>query len=146
MARNIALLAFGVVVGVLGGAALGIHADEDIGTGADLTGVDGNSEVTDVTGAGPDLTVESPGAELKRDWIDNLLDCLAWHESRYTARAVNPRSGASGWLQFMPSTFKQTPPGRRGASIFSVEAQLEAGRWMIQQGRLHEWTTWRLCA
>jgi hypothetical protein len=81
-----------------------------------------------------------------RDWIDSLLTCLAWHESRHTPTAVNPRSGASGYLQFLPSTFRQTPPGRRGESIFSVAAQLEAGRWMINQGRLKEWAVWRMCA
>jgi len=79
-----------------------------------------------------------------RDWIDTLLDCLAWHESRHTATAVNLRSGASGWLQFLPSTWASTP--QRGQSIFNVSAQLAAGRWMVNQGRLKEWVTWRSCA
>jgi hypothetical protein len=78
------------------------------------------------------------------DWIDGLLDCLAWHESRYTPTAVNPRSGAAGWLQFLPSTWRTTPWAT--SSIFNVQAQLAAGRWMVERGRLREWATWRLCA
>lgn len=81
-----------------------------------------------------------------RDWIDTLLECLAWHESRNNPAAVNRSSNASGWLQFLPSTFRQTPPGRAGASIFDLSAQKQAGRWMIEQGRLKEWVTWRRCA
>ena len=79
-----------------------------------------------------------------RDWIDRLLDCLAWVESRNTPTAVNPRSGASGLLQFLPSTWRTTPWAR--SSIFDAIAQRLAGRWMVNQGRLHEWSTWRLCA
>lgn len=86
-----------------------------------------------------------PPPKPARDWIDNLIDCLAWAESRNTPTARN-RSGASGLLQFMPGTFASTPPGRAGASIWDPAAQRQAARWMIGQGRLKEWSTWRQCA
>lgn len=158
MARNVALMAFGIVVGVLAGAAGGTHAANGEGMGGgDLTGQGTDegpvgssaSEVEAVPSPAPqpdsaaDLTVEAPAQV--RDWIDRCLDALAWAESRNNPRAVNPRSGASGLLQFLPSTFRGTPQGRAGLSIWDVSVQRAAGRWMINQGRLHEWTTWRVC-
>jgi len=35
MARNVALLAFGVVIGIVGGAAVGIHADDEVSAAPD---------------------------------------------------------------------------------------------------------------
>jgi hypothetical protein len=81
-----------------------------------------------------------------RDALDTLVDCLAWHESRGFAGAYNRRSGASGLLQFLPSTFAQTPQGRAGLSVFDPAAARAAAKWMIGQGRLREWTTAGLCA
>lgn len=81
-----------------------------------------------------------------RDALDTLVDCLAWHESRNYAGAYNRRSGASGLLQFLPSTFAQTPQGKAGLSVFDPVAARAAAKWMIGQNRLHEWETWRLCA
>lgn len=78
--------------------------------------------------------------------LERLIDCLAWAESRNTPSARNPRSGASGLLQFMPGTFASTPQGKAGLSIWDPVAQRAAARWMIGQGRLREWTTWRQCA
>src|SRR4029077_14492100 len=81
-----------------------------------------------------------------RDALDTLVDCLAWHESRGFAGAYNRRSGASGLLQFLPSTFATTPQGRAGLSVFDPAAARAAAKWMIGQGRLKEWSTWRSCA
>ena len=78
--------------------------------------------------------------------LDRLVECLAWHESRGVAGAVNPRSGAAGLLQFLPGTWRSTPQGRAGLSVFDPAAARAAARWMISVGRLHEWSTWRLCA
>jgi len=78
--------------------------------------------------------------------VDRLIDCLAWHESRGFAGAYNRRSGASGLLQFLPSTFATTPQGKAGLSVFDPAAARAAAKWMIGQGRLREWSTWRMCA
>jgi len=78
--------------------------------------------------------------------VDRLVDCLAWHESRGFAGAYNRRSGASGLLQFLPSTFATTPQGKAGLSVFDPAAARAAAKWMIGQGRLREWSTWRMCA
>jgi hypothetical protein len=81
-----------------------------------------------------------------RDWIDNVMDCLSWAESRNVPTAVNPRSGASGLFQFLLSTWMTTPQGRAGYSRFDPVASREATRWMINAGRGREWSTWYLCA
>lgn len=81
-----------------------------------------------------------------RDALDTLVDCLVWHESRGFAGAYNRRSGASGLLQFLPSTFATTPQGKAGLSVFDPAAARAAAKWMIGQGRLREWSTWRMCA
>jgi soluble lytic murein transglycosylase-like protein len=61
----------------------------------------------------------------------------AWCESRYNPRAQNP-SGASGLLQFLPSTFNSTPFARE--SIWSPYANALAAGWMHRVGRGNEWT------
>src|SRR4249919_2022838 len=43
------------------------------------------------------------------------LDCVIQRESRWTASAVNPRSGAAGLAQFLMSTWRSTPQGKAGA-------------------------------
>jgi soluble lytic murein transglycosylase-like protein len=44
------------------------------------------------------LTDAAQNAGIDRD----LLKAIAWVESRYDVKAVNPRTGASGWFQWMP--------------------------------------------
>lgn len=73
------------------------------------------------------------------DAIDRRLGCIAWHESRNYPLAFNRVSGASGLLQFLPSTWRTTPQGRAGMSIWDAAAQWAAGRWMISVGRVGEW-------
>ena len=115
MARFAVGAVFGIVVGVMGGAACGIRAQEASEEAA------------------------SP------DWVDRTLDCVSWYESRGSSTAYNPRSGASGLLQFLPSTWRTTPQGRAGLSIWDPAAQWAAGRYMVLAGRGREWSTWRLC-
>jgi hypothetical protein len=95
------------------------------------------------TGAAPP---QPPGAAPAFSRLDALVECLAWHESHGFAGAYNRRSGASGPLQFLPSTFATTPQGKAGLSPFDPVAARAAAKWMIGQGRLKEWATWSLCA
>ena len=157
MARYVATAVFGVLVGVLGGAACGIRA-QDVELDDAQAAVEAGVDALELKGAA--LTVGSttrayaiseglipsplPKPPPEPDWIDRLISCLAWAESRNTPSAHNPRSGASGLLQFLPSTWRSTPYGH--LSIWDASAQRQAGRWMIQQGRLYEWVTWRTCA
>jgi soluble lytic murein transglycosylase-like protein len=53
------------------------------------------------------------------------------------AAARNP-SGASGLMQFMPSTWQTTPYRRR--SIWSAKYNALAGGWMHSAGRGNEWS------
>jgi hypothetical protein len=61
---------------------------------------------------------------------------LARCESGLSPSARNP-SGASGLLQFLPSTWAGTPFGR--LSIWSPYANALAAGWMLAQGRRSEW-------
>ena len=65
-----------------------------------------------------------------------FLGEIAMMESGCDPYAQNP-SGATGYLQFMPSTFA----GVCGTccDIYSVDCQLQAGQEMINQGRQCEW-------
>jgi Transglycosylase SLT domain len=161
MARFVAGAVFGLVVGVVAAAAAGLHAEDLDGVHADTISAANEAGVDLVDLLGAIATTGLPArpylqmtGELSRpsappparDALDTLVDCLAWHESRGFAGAYNRRSGASGLLQFMPSTFAQTPQGKAGLSVFDPVAARAAAKWMIGQGRLHEWATWRSCA
>jgi len=66
------------------------------------------------------------------------VDCIIHYESRGDARAVNPRSGAAGLGQFLASTWRSTPQGRAGLSVFNAEANRGAVQWMLDNGRARE--------
>lgn len=70
-----------------------------------------------------------------------LAECLIRAESRGNPYAVNPRSGASGLGQFLPSTWATTPQGKAGLSVFDAAANRAAVNWMIQVGRAREFST-----
>ena len=122
MARLVAAASFGVLVGMLGGAACGLHAQSE------------------------QASSESVEQVSEPDPLDDLLDCLAWFESRGNPGAYNARSGAAGSFQFLLGTWLGTPQGRAGLSRYDPAAARAAARWMIGQGRLKEWAVWRLCA
>jgi hypothetical protein len=93
-----------------------------------------------------DDVAEAAVVQPEPDSVDRVIDCLAWYESRGDPTAVNRSSGAAGPLQFLLSTWLSTPQGQAGLSRYDPAAARAAARWMIDQGRLHEWSTWRLCA
>ncbi len=78
-----AVFLLGLVVGIVGAAAVGIHAQE----------------------AEPEASPVSP--------YSARADCIVAHESHWDASAVNPRSGASGLGQFLRSTWATTPYAAR---------------------------------
>jgi Transglycosylase SLT domain len=73
--------------------------------------------------------------------LERRADCIIFRESRGYAGAVNPRSGASGLGQFLPSTWRTTPQGRAGYSVFDPVANRAAVVWMLQVGRGREFST-----
>ena len=91
-------------------------------------------------------SVDDDQVAVQHDWEDDVVECLAWAESRDTPSAYNPRSGAAGPLQFLYGTWMTTPQGKAGYSRYDPYASRQAARWMIDAGRLHEWSTWRMCA
>ena len=70
-----------------------------------------------------------------------LAECIIQRESRGNPNAVNRSSGASGLGQFLPSTWRTTPQGRAGYSVFDPAANRAAVIWMIQAGRTREFVT-----
>jgi hypothetical protein len=74
-----------------------------------------------------------------------LVDCIIRAESRGNPSAVNPRSGASGLGQFLPSTWRTTPQGKAGLSVFDPAANRAAVAWMLSVGRGGEFATLGLC-
>jgi hypothetical protein len=74
-----------------------------------------------------------------------LAECLIRAESRGNPNAVNPRSGAAGLGQFLSSTWRTTPQGRAGLSVFDPGANRAAVNWMISVGRAGEFSTLGLC-
>lgn len=68
------------------------------------------------------------------------LACIAYAESRNNPNATNPQSGAAGLFQFLPSTWRTTPQGRAGLSVYDPVAATSAAEWMVAQGRIREWS------
>jgi hypothetical protein len=152
VARLVVGAVFGIVVGVVGGAALGLHAQDpqsDVETAAAEAGVD----VQDLLGAMSSTHQADPWVYLRSTGelpsstsaaLQHRLDCIAMDESRGDPNAYNPRSGASGAFQFLRSTWRSTPQGRAGLSPFDATAARAAAAWMIMQGRAREWVAVQL--
>jgi hypothetical protein len=159
MARLTLAAAFGVIVGIVAGAAFGVRAsgDQDIDESElEQAAAEANVDVVDLRAAALATSLaprqyliavgEIATPARPPDSLDRLVSCLEWFESRGDPGAVNPRSGAAGPLQFLLGTWLSTPQGRAGLSRFDPAAARAAARWMVSVGRLHEWSTWRLCA
>ena len=147
MAVKVALVSVGVLLGVVTGAAMGIHAqpESDMGVGSDLTGVDGSDQaaIPEPTDVVPDPTVETPAPQLpiphRAQWM-RLVGCEAgydWHN------ASNRRY--SGGLQFDAPTW-----ARYGGQAYAWRADfatpeqqmLVAERTLAVQG----WSAWPACS
>lgn len=153
MARFAVGVVFGLVVGTLAGAAAGLHADEvadaaeeanvdvtDLQGAMNTTGLDARTYLIAVGELKPPAPVAAVAPLLAgSSAIDRRIDCLVRYESGGNPNAINPRSGASGLLQFLPSTWRTTPQGRAGLSVFDPIAARAAAAWMLAQGRAFEW-------
>jgi Transglycosylase-like domain len=141
MARNVAMLALGIVVGVVAGAALGARAADGMGGDGGLTGVDGSSEAGGMSPASavPDLTVDAAPAQQSGVW-DRLAAC---ESSGIWSR--NSGNGYFGGLQFDRGTWL-----RHGGAQFAPRADLAsraqqivvAQRTLAAQG----WSAWPVCS
>jgi hypothetical protein len=132
MARNVLLVAFGVVVGVIGGAALSIHAFDE-GNTADAT-------VSDTAEAAVEEPTPPPDPEPSYGVFDRLAAC----ESTGNWRA-NTGNGYFGGLQEdMP--FWRNHGGLAYAArpdLASRAAQIAvAERGLAAQG----WGAWPVCS
>lgn len=68
---------------------------------------------------------------------------IAWCESSFNPRAVNPSSGASGLFQHLPGYWEErsTAAGYPGADIFDPEANVAVAAWLVyEKGGWSHWT------
>lgn len=150
MARNVALVAFGVVIGIFGAAAAGIHADDEVDAAALEAGVDpvllaGAVATTGVgpreylRGVGELMTGQTPAPPVPSIW-QRLAACES--TSRWNAATGN---GYFGGLQ-MDMTFWRRYGGMAYASrpdLASPTAQVE----IAQRGqRVQGWAAWPACS
>ena len=148
MARLTVAAVFGLTV-VFGGAVK-VHAAEDIETVARENDVDPVllAGAVNTTGLEPQTYLAAVGED--KGHMRTLapaapaatssprVECVIWHESQGVPTAVNPRSGAAGLGQFLPSTWRSTPQGQAGYSVFNAAANREAVAWMLRVGRGRE--------
>lgn len=74
-----------------------------------------------------------------------LLLRIAQCESGLNPSAKNRNSSASGLFQFMPSTYRNSPSGAAGLSIWDPRANAEAAAFKIANGALRAWNASRHC-
>jgi hypothetical protein len=147
MARLAIGLVFGVVVGIVGGAALDAHALDDSGMGgADLTGVDGSDQATvpEAAGVVPDLTVDRPAQQPTPEPPPGRWDALARCESTSNWHIASG-NGYTGGLQ-MDATFWRRYGGLAFAPAAYLASRAEqilvAERGLAVQG----WQAWPRCS
>ena len=125
---------------------------EDVQAVADAAGVDAQ----DLLGAVYTTGLDAKAYECMADGLfcppkptmpahNALADCIVSHESNWNPRAVNPRSGAAGLGQFLASTWRTTPQGRAGLSVFDPSANYAAVVYMLNVGRGSEFVGIRGC-
>ncbi len=162
MARLAVGVVFGFVVGVLAGAAAGLHAqseptDDTVAAAAEANldpmlvqgavnsqpGIDARTYLvgiglltTALQGGSPSAAVGSGSGSPP---LTGRLACIARAESRNDPNATNPRSGAAGLFQFLYGTWMSTPQGQAGLSRYDPAAATAAAEWMVAQGRIREW-------
>lgn len=125
------------------------YADEDVGAVAAEAGVDR----TDLAGAvnttqmDPRTYLVSVGelaAPEPAVPFNARVACIIRRESGGNPNAVNRSSGASGLGQFLASTWRTTPQGRAGYSVFDPDANRAAIQYMLDSGRAREFVAVQL--
>jgi hypothetical protein len=121
------------------------QADEDMGAGADLTGVDGTSEAGGMSpaSAGPDLTVGSSRAQ--QPVLTGVWRLLANCESSLNPRAVSAGGTYRGLFQFDQQTWASV-----GGLLFASRADLASPMdQLVTAQRLQArrgWAPWPWCS
>jgi soluble lytic murein transglycosylase-like protein len=95
-----------------------------------------------------DQVITSGGQANPRDYLyarapdlAPRLDCIIRGESGWDPRSRNPRSGAAGLAQFLPSTWATTPQGQSGLSPYDPLDSIDAAIWLA---RTRGWTQWQV--
>lgn len=141
MARNVALVAFGIVVGVLAGAALSIHAagDGGMGTGSDQTGVDGSDQGDNQTpDVVPDLTAGTP--RIQQSAWDPLAMCESssnWHANTGNGYFGGLQEDMTFWRRYGGTAYAARPDLATRVQQIAV-----AERGLAVQG----WQAWPVCS
>jgi hypothetical protein len=75
----------------------------------------------------------------------DLLLRIAMCESGLNPTSKNRSSAASGLFQFMPGTYRNSPSGAAGLSIWDAQANAEAAAFKIANGALRAWNASKHC-
>jgi hypothetical protein len=76
---------------------------------------------------------------------ENLLLRIAKCESGYRWDAMNNHSTASGVFQYLVGTWKNTPAGKQGISVFDADANVHMAVASIANGGLSHWNASKHC-
>ena len=133
MARNVALVAFGVIVGVLGGAALQIHAAAE--GGAQDVETESQPEPAPVA-------VEKTPEPAYSASIWARVACIEAKESGGANVSNRRGSGAGGVMQYMPSTFARgaAEMGHPEWSLWNPAQARAVAAHDLALGRRGQWT------
>ncbi len=80
----------------------------------------------------------SPSARPTGSVPSTRVDCIISHESQGNPSATNKHSGAAGLGQFLSGTWRTTPQGQAGMSVYDPTANRAAIVYMLQAGRARE--------
>jgi hypothetical protein len=75
----------------------------------------------------------------------DLMLRIAKCESGFNPASKNRHSAASGLFQFMLSTYRNSPSGAAGLSIWDAKANAEAAAFKIANGALRAWNASKSC-
>lgn len=158
MTRLLIGAAFGLVVGVVAGAAVNLHADTvdaevleaataagvdpiDLAGAVNTTGQDPYDYLRGVGELAP-LPVEAAAPARDGRAPGPRVACLEAAESRGLNIANQHGSGAVGVLQYMPSTFyaHAAEMGHPGWSPWNPDQARAVAAWDLAHGRRGQWT------
>ena len=149
MARASAFVA-GMALGLVLGTAIMISHADDVSADVSEAAAEAHVSAVDLqgavnsTGVDPYTYLRGTGelpppkpTSVSGPVAGGRVACIVARESQGNPNAHNA-SGASGLGQFLPSTWRTTPQGQAGLSVYNPTANRAAIAWMLSVGRARE--------
>jgi len=121
VARNVALVAFGVIVGVLGGAALQLHAAAEGGA----------TEADSPPEPAPVAVEKEPTPEPPYGPFDRLAQCESgsdWHNTRNPIYSGGLQFDRSTWIAYGGGAYAPVAAGATRGQQIEIATRLRAAR------------------